>query len=289
MIRFTRKALLAVGAITAFAVPAHAHRLWLMPSATSFSGTDAWVTVDAAESSDVFYPDHRALNLDAVKVRAPDGSEGRIQNGASGRVRSTFDVQLDRPGTWAIGLEMRRLFGSFKANGEEWRLGRGGGGGPGRPAGPGGTPPVRSVATIAEIPADATDVKISEVSNRNLVFVTVGEPTTNLFQPIGKGLEMVPVTHPDALVSNEAARFRYLIDGRPAAGLKVTVLPAGKRYHEGSDQIDLTTDADGLVTIKWPMAGLFWIGAAATDQHPSEPRAGERRMSYTVTVDVLAP
>jgi hypothetical protein len=36
------------------AVPAQAHRAWLLPSATVLSGTDAWVTVDAAISNDLF-------------------------------------------------------------------------------------------------------------------------------------------------------------------------------------------------------------------------------------------
>jgi hypothetical protein len=272
---------LLAAALAVAATPASAHRNWLLPSATTFSGTDAWVSVDAAESSDVFFADHRALGLNGIKVWAPDGSAGQVQNGADGHFRTTFDVQLDKAGTWAIGMEMNRLFGSFKVNGEEWRLGRFGR--PGGPAQP------KSVATVAEIPADATDVKISEFATRNLVFVTAGAPTTTLFKPTGKGLEMVPVTHPDELVSNEPARFRYLVDGKPAAGLAVTILPAGKRYIEGKDQIDLTTGPDGLLTVHWPRPGVYWIGASLTDQHPSEPRAGERRMSYSLTVDVLAP
>src|SRR4051812_47665795 len=32
-----------------------AHRMWLLPSATVFSGTDGWVTVDAAVSNDLFF------------------------------------------------------------------------------------------------------------------------------------------------------------------------------------------------------------------------------------------
>jgi hypothetical protein len=286
MTRPLLKALLAAGLLAAVAMPAGAHRNWLQPSATTFSGTDAWVSFDAAESSDVFFPDHRALGFAMMKVWAPDGSAGQIQNGNDGHFRTTFDVQLNKAGTWAIGMEMNRLFGSFKINGEEWRLGRFG-----RPMTPpaGGAPQVKSVATVAEIPADATDVKISEMSGRNLVFVTAGAPTTTVFQPTGKGLEMVPVTHPDELVSNEVASFRFLIDGQPAAGLKVVILPAGKRYIEGQDEIDLTTGSDGLLKVKWPHAGLYWIGTTATDQHPSEPRATERRMSYTMTVDVLAP
>ena len=306
MTRAFLKTLVSVGLIAAAALPAQAHRNWLLPSATTFSDTNAWVSFDAAESSDVFFADHRALGFNQIKVWAPDGSPGAIQNGNNGHFRTTFDVQLDKAGTWAVGMENNRLAGSFKVNGEEWRLGRfgrpqsggdlrpgGGQGGQGAMGGPDGPgregAPVKSVATVADIPADATDVKITEMSGRNLVFVTAGTPTNTVFQPTNKGLEMVPVTHPDELVSDEAARFRFLIDGKPAAGLAVTILPAGKRYIEGKDEIDLTTGADGVLTIKWPRPGIYWIGTTATDQHPSEPRATERRMSYAMTVDVLAP
>jgi uncharacterized GH25 family protein len=82
------------------------------------------------------------------------------------------------------------------------------------------------VAGVADIPANATDVDLTETLNRNFVFVTAGSPTTQAFAPTNKGLEMVPVTHPDELVTDEPGKFRFLIDGQPAAKLKVTVIPA---------------------------------------------------------------
>ncbi|MFT4251420.1 MAG: DUF4198 domain-containing protein, partial [Caulobacter sp.] len=70
-----RKRLLALTAATAAlaALPlaAHAHRGWLVPSATVLSGDGAWVTVDAAVSNELFYPDHRPMRLDAVVITTP--------------------------------------------------------------------------------------------------------------------------------------------------------------------------------------------------------------------------
>src|SRR3546814_3258995 len=55
-----------------------------------------------------------------------------------------------------------------------------------------------TTANLAErIPAGATNVRTAESNNRNEIFVTVGEPTTTLFQPTGKGIELVPITHPN--------------------------------------------------------------------------------------------
>ena len=84
-------------------------------------------------------------------------------------------------------------------------------------------------------------MKITETSSRNEVFVTSGAPTTTVFKTTGKGLEFAPVTHPDELVAGETAKFQFLIDGKPAAGLKVTVIPGGKRYRNDEGAIELTT------------------------------------------------
>lgn len=298
MISAFSKATLAAALLAA--VPAQAHRLWLLPSATTFSGTNDVVTVDGAASNDLFFADHRPMNLTMVKVWAPDGSAGTIRNGAAGATRSTFDVVLDKPGTWKIGTQMSGLMGSFKVNGEERRIGGRPGGGMGAPGGPGGPgaapgaalpgpprPPM--VTSVADIPADATDVKIAQTSSRNEIFVTAGAPTATVFQPTGKGLEMVPVTHPDELVSNEPASLRFMVDGQPAAGLKVTIIPGGKRYRDSENAMELVTAADGMLKVKWPGAGMFWLNATLNDQHPTEPRATERRLSYTATLEVLAP
>lgn len=257
-----------------------AHRPWLLPSATIFSGTDDWVTVDAGVSDDPFVADHQPLRLDGMTVWQPDGSEGRLENAATGHYRSVFDVQLDRPGTWKIGMQMAGTMGSFTVDGVEKRVG--GRGGPPRP---GQAAPL----TIADIPANATNVKIAETSMRNEVFVTAGAPTTTVLKPTGKGLEFAPITHPDDLVAGETAKFRFLIDGKPAPGLKITIIPAGKRYRDGDGAMALSTGADGVVNVIWPHAGMYWLNAIATDAKTSAPRATERRMSYVVTLEVMTP
>jgi len=287
--------LIATVSLTCLAPPALAHRMWLLPSTTTLADTGQWVTVDAAISNDLFYPDHVAFPLAQVKVWTPEGTPAEVQNGATGRYRTTFDVKIDRTGTWKIGSEMNTVMGSFTLNGETWRVGRRRG--PGGPRGPGGgapgqsgaPAPVRSVATVEEIPANATDVKLTESISRNFTFVTAGAPTTAAFAPTGKGLEFQPISHPSSLVADEPGQFRFLIDGKPAAGIKVTVVPGSKKFRAAEQAQELTTGADGVVRVNWPIAGTYWISATATDAHPSIPRATERRMSYTTTVEVPAP
>lgn len=271
------------------AAPAHAEKNWLLPSATIFSGSEGWVSFDAANSGDLFFADHRPGNLDQIRVSAPDGSPSRLQNGTVMRRRAVFDVQLDKPGTWKIGTQNAAVMGSFKLNGEERRVGGRGGPPPGAAAA--GAPPAGPPRplSVADIPADATDVKLTQMMSRNEVFVTLGEPTRTVLAPSGTGLEFDPLTHPDELVTGEPARFRFLVDGKPAAKLAVQIVAGGTRYRNSEAAIDLTTGSDGIITVKWPAAGIYWLGATLTDDKPTEPRATARRLSYSATLEVLTP
>ena len=274
----TRLLIAASAALALFAAaPAQAHRQWMLPSSTVLSGDDVWVTVDAAVSNDLFYFEHQPLRLDAVKAWAPDGSEAPIENKATGRYRSTFDVHLKQKGTWRIASVADMLMGSYNLDGRTERLPRG-----------------TTAANLAErLPAGATNVRTAEANNRNEIFVTVGEPTTTLFAPTGKGIELVPVTHPNDLFAGETATFQFLLDGKPAAGLPVTVIPGGIRYRDQLGQMDLTTGADGKVAISWPEPGMYWLNVT-TPQAEREDGAGgppplARRASYVTTLEVMAP
>jgi len=274
----TRLLIAASAALALFAAaPAKAHRQWMLPSSTVLSGDDVWVTVDAAVSNDLFYFEHQPLRLDAVKAWAPDGSEAPIENKATGRYRSTFDVHLTQKGTWRIASVADMLMGSYDLDGKTERLPRG-----------------TTAANLAErLPAGATNVRTAEANNRNEIFVTVGEPTTTLFTPTGKGIELVPVTHPNDLFAGETATFQFLLDGKPAAGLPVTVIPGGIRYRDQLGQIDLKTGADGTVAVNWPEPGMYWLNVTTPQAEREEGAGGPpplaRRASYVTTLEVMAP
>jgi uncharacterized GH25 family protein len=283
-----RKPLLALAAFSALAAPAAiAHRMWFLPSSTTISGTDNWVTVDAAISNDLFYFDHHAFGA-IPTVTQPDGTEGKVENHSVGRYRATFDVHLTQQGTYRIGTVNQSVFGSYKLNGETKRLPRG----------------LTPDKLAAAIPAGATDVQTSEGFARNEIYVTQGAPTNTVFKPTGKGIELAPVTHPNDLVSGEAATFQFLVDGKPGANLYVTAIPGGIRYRDALKQIDLKTDAQGKVAITWPEPGMYWLNVTpnaprAEGEGPGGPGAGQggpgggmprgRRVSYTTTLEVLAP
>nr|WP_294812711.1 DUF4198 domain-containing protein [uncultured Sphingomonas sp.] len=288
-----RMPLIAIGAVAALAAPAAlAHRMWMIASSTTVSGSDNWVTVDAAVSNDLFFFDHQPIRV-VPTVLQPDGTEGAVENHAVGKFRATFDVHLTQQGTYRIGVVNQGVFGSYKLNGESKMIPRG----------------TTADKLASVIPAGATDVQTTESLSRNEIYVTQGAPTTTVFKSSGKGIELVPVTHPNDLVAGEAATFQFLLDGKPAPNLFVTVIPGGIRYRDALKQQDLKTGTDGKVSINWPDPGLYWVNVTPTrprEEGQGGPGAGapgaggpqgagrpagppQRRVSYVTTVEVLAP
>ena len=263
-----------IGITTALALlmapsAASAHKAWLHPSATVFSATGAWLTVDAAVSNDLFYFNHVPLRLDGLQVIAPDGAPVAPQNLATGKYRSVFDVELQKEGTYKLAVLNHGLNAQYELNGEKkrWR----------------GT-----AATFkTEIPAGAKDVQVSESVGRVETFATVGTPTTTVFKAVGTGIELVPVTHPNDLYAGEAATFQLLVDGKPAAGLEVEVIPGASRYRDQPEGIQLVTDAEGRFQVTWPQAGMYWMETTASDSATTMPEARQRRLSYVATFEVL--
>lgn len=260
------------GALTlALVLPftAQAHKMWMVPSATNVSGNDPWVTVDAAVSNDLFYPDHMPVALDRVTVTAPDGQTAKFENGVTGQYRSVFDVHLTQQGTYKIAAVNGGLFASYEVDGQKKRW-RG-----------------DAADMSKQIPSNAKNVEVSESINRVETFVTSGKPNNGALKPSGKGLELQPVTNVTDLASGEAATFQLLIDGKPAAGLKVMAIAGETRYRNAPEEIDTTTDKDGKFTITWPHAGMYWVNASTQDDKSALKQAKVRRLSYAATLEVL--
>ena len=282
-----------LAAVIAAAIPfsAIAHKQWLVPSSTVLAGTDAWITVDAAISNALYYPDHNAMRLDNIVITAPDGTTSKPQNPATGKFRSVFDVQLAQQGTYRIanvngGVSARwdtpQTLAAAKAAKDAPSPAAGGMGGAPR----GGMLRNATAEDLAtKIPKDAVNVQVTEGIGRVETFATNGTPSD--VAPIGKGLELVPVTHPNDLFAGEAATFRLVVDGKPVAGLEIEIIRGGTRYRNAQDEIKATTDAEGEFSVTWPEAGMYWLEAATTDSKTSVPQAKQRRLSYVGTFEVL--
>lgn len=250
----------------ALATPAAAHRAWINPSATVLSGNEPWVTFDAAVSNTLFYPEHVPIRADGLVAIGPDGETLKLENLSTGKYRSTFDLPLTKPGTYKIASISKTALASYKIDGEvkRWR---------GSPA-----------ELASAVPQGASEVQTGVSMRRIETFVTAGAPTVTALKTTGEGLEMAPITHPNDLVAGEPARFRMLLDGAPAANLKVEAALGSTRYRADAPELEATTDADGVFQIAWPEAGVYWIEASVRNEG-GEGRGGGA--SYVATFEVL--
>ena len=243
----TRVALMLAAALP-FA--AEAHRPFIVPSETVIA-RPGWVTFDGAVSNDLFYFNHQPLRLDNLQVTGPDDQSVQIANANTGRFRSTFDVELQKQGTYKIALVNNSLNAQYETAAGERRRWRG------------------TAEQLGEIPADAKNVQITQQQQRNETFVTAGKPNDVVLKPTGVGLELVPVTHPNDLVAGEPISFRFVLDGKPAANVEVDVVPGGTRWRDTQNETKYTTDKTGQVTMTWSTPGMYWLQADIQDDKAS--------------------
>lgn len=249
---------------------AQAHKAWVLPSATVIS-KDQWVTFDAAVSNDLFYFNHVPMRTENLVITGPDGKQIAAVNPYTGQYRSVFDLHATQNGTYRIAIVNNGLFANWEEAGQpkRWR----------------GT--VESFAK--EVPADAAKLQVTQAANRLETFVTAGAPDAKSLAATGVGLELIPITHPNDLYSGEETSFRFNIDGQPAADLAVTVIAGGSRYRDQPEEQQLKTDAEGVLKITWPHAGMYWLTASIQDDKAAIKPATSRRAGYTATFEVLNP
>lgn len=273
MFTVTKKVVLAVS-LLAVLPSAQAHRQWLLPSSTQIEAKDAWVTIDAASSEDLFDFDNNALPLDGLQITAPDGSAIAPESIAKTKFRNSADIKLLQKGTYKVSVVSQNVMANYTLKGEQkrWR----------------GTED--KMAT--EIPAEAKDVKVSRTYNRLDTFVTSGKPTDSVLKPVGQGLELVALSHPNELFAKEKSTFKVLFDGKPLANNVVTIVAGGVRYRGVLNEITATTNAQGEFNVTWPFAAMYWLKlsypAAPTMKAEGAPAdTPEKRYSYAATLEVL--
>lgn len=260
--------------VMSLSLNAQAHRAWLLPSATVLSSDDAWVSVDAAVSNDIFHADHAPMRTEGVVVTAPDGTTLQVQNAVTGKFRSVFDVQLPQKGTYKIAVASNGLMARWETETGERKMW------------PGRGERANPADFDKMVPKKAKSLEVSQFSRRMETFVTSGSPTESVLKATKQGLELVPVTHPNDLFSGEPATFQFLMDGKPVAGVKVTVIPGGMRYRNDQAAIELESDKKGNVSVTWPQAGMYWLSANYRDEKAKKP-ATVRSGSYAATFEVL--
>jgi uncharacterized GH25 family protein len=110
--------------------------------------------------------------------------------------------------------------------------------------------------------------------------VRVGDtPDESWREPVGLGLEVVPLADPTRLSAGDTLSVRVLKTGRPLSGLPLRAVTRGR------PAVFVTTDAAGEASVALPAAGPWLLAATELRAHPSRP--GEWESDFTtLTLDV---
>ena len=262
---------IALGLIAGLSMSAQAHNAWLLPNATMVDSKEAWVSLDAGISNQLFEFNHAPLRLDNLMITDPDGNTTKAEGAVLGKFRSTLDLRLPKDGTYRLAIVNNNVMGSYKLNGETKRV-----------RGAQGSPQV-------QIPAGATEVQTTQVQTRLETFVSANKMNETALKPSGAGLEMVPVTHPTDLRVGEPIKVRFQLDGKPAANLAFSVTPGTAKYRGSSGEQRLTTDAKGEATFTVPAANMYWMNASfpGGERGGQQQQAPAKRYTYAATFEVL--
>ncbi len=269
-----KKTLLAI-ALATLSLHASAHRGWLYPQSTNVDGKEAWVTIDGAISEGLFDVDHVALKLDAATVTGPDGVTVPAPKAHQGKQRNSFDLKLDKVGTYKVSLVSNTVMASYKDAAGETKRFRG-----------------AEADFLKDVPAKAADLRTVHSHGRLETFVTHTDASAGALKPSGVGLEMVPVTSPTELRAGESFKVRFQLDGKPLPNFQFSLTPGGVKYRGVLGEQRLTTDAKGDVSVLLPGAGMYWLhaGFPVTNEKGVNLEKGpaqSRRYSYAATLEIL--
>ncbi|MBO9526196.1 MAG: DUF4198 domain-containing protein, partial [Sphingobium yanoikuyae] len=116
-------------------------------------------------------------------------------------------------------------------------------------------------------------------------YVTRGQTTQAALKPVGTGLEIQPVTHPNAIVSGSDASFVLLFDGKPLPATQVTLFRSAGVHDGRKVATETKSDAQGRFSLKPDDAGTYLILVRHRGAAPAGSETPYRSYTYTLAFD----
>lgn len=263
---------MAVG--MAAATTANAHPRWVLPShfTVSKEGGD-WLTFDVTASHGTFVFDKPA-GSESAQVIMPDGRKERPNFVIRGKRRSIFDFYFEEQGTHKVQINNTpTYYTQYKAGRRDtvkWLK-----------------------ASKAErdqlLPEKARDVSTQLSFTRAESYITVGKPSSSVFEIEGKLLEMKPITHPADIVAGEDVEFQFFYNGQPQAGVVAEITREGTLYRNHQEQIDVISDEQGRITFNPNVAGRYVMKANYKGELIDNVMAEKTSTNVHLTFEALLP
>lgn len=263
-----KRSLLAA-ALAVLAVPVAAHTPYLAPA--SFQArAGGTVTLDASFSEAFFVPE-AAFDDSHFTITGPDGKQVTPERVVPLRTRVVVEHALpkDAKGTYrfSTGERLGAVFRTWEIDGRK----------------------VSSRDAAEKVPAGAKVISNFQSRIRAETYLTVGAPDRGALRPYDQGLELVPVTHPDDLFSNEPVEFELRFDGKPLADTPVNINEAVWSSDRKPREVELRSDAQGRVRWAQPASGTWLALVRHRSAAPAGAAAPEYSNSYSLVFHVLNP
>lgn len=282
----------------------HAHTAapYLLPE--QFDSKNNSVSLQSAITIEKFYSANRNYSTRFFST-TPDGIQQEIKPVANLERFSLLDLAIPQEGTYQIktanqassSIDYARIEGRWLRVRTE------------RPATP--SQPAMAAATPAqsrptatstvttpeaarprrfiyadEVPTNTPTAK-TDVIQLAETYVTKGAPST-LPKPTGKGLELIPITHPNEVFADGSFEFKMQFDGKPLPKLTLELYRGASEYDEEQTQAlgHIDTDDEGHAKIDFKnRTGIYLLFAqypAASSDAVQQPPA--RLYNYGLTL-----
>jgi uncharacterized GH25 family protein len=243
------------------AAAAQAHMPYVLPTIFDVGKGDH-ITVESSFGEDAFVPEVSMRDAPFHLV-GPDGKPIPAGSVVYLRDLSVFEADTKVDGTYRVttGQRFGRIGTMFQKNGA-WVM-RGEQGEP-----EAGTKEVQvQSATIAE------------------AYVTKGAPSQTALKPTGKALEIQAVTHPNSITAGTDAEFVLLFEGKPLAGVELTLFRSAGFYDGRKVAAQVKSDAAGRFKLKPDDAGTYLILVRHRGTAPAGAETPFRSYTYTLAFD----
>jgi uncharacterized GH25 family protein len=240
---------------------AKAHTPFIVPA--SFEPLhQGWVSLDAG-FSETFFQSDVAFDKGNFQVLTPKGdwvAPARLEQFTS---RSVLEYQAQEEGTYRFttGSRLGAVFRMYELNGERKHT----------------RDPKEVLPKGHKLLDHYQSVTLAET------YVTLKAPTRIALKPYNKGLELVPVTHPNDLYAGEVFEFSVLLDGKPLADAPVTVYAAQNGGQQDEPALKATTDSTGKASVTLAKSGVYLLHLRKSAPAPKGAEAPNYGYVYTLS------
>lgn len=260
---FLRTLFTMAGLVT---LTAQAHTPFLMPNSFDVQPKEM-IGVDAGFTEKFFVSDV-AFGDSAFAIVTPEGARIPFGDIHQFKQRTVAEQKLpDEKGTYRLstGPRLGAVFRTWERNGKTETS----------------RDPKQAVPADAKLLSHYQSLSISEA------YVTAGKPSTKALTPVGKGLEIVAVTHPSDLFVNEKFDFIVHYNGKPLPNQKVGIYRSPMDLAGQSTVQNVSTDADGKIALPLTKSGIYLALIRYQAPAPAGAAAPTYGHNYTLTFRVL--